>query len=167
MNKEIQKLLASKKEDHIFKAIDLFQKKGSIKELPLVLDTLNLFNNTPIENQIVEAVSNVKVKEAHGVIIDAILKSKKEKGNLRAYMQICWQSALNFAPNMALFIEIFVESDYITALESFTVIENILLDYTYKTDDKDVFIDTIKDNLKTMDSDKLILAKELVLILEA
>jgi len=167
MNKNIQKLLLSDKTEEINKGIELFGRKGSLKELPLILGVLDLFDNNPIESQIIETVSNIKVKEAHKIIIDAILKSKQSTGNLRAYMQICWQSALDFAPNIALFIEIFIEGDYRTALEAFTVIENILLDSTYKDKDKRLFLDTINNHLKTMDSDKLTLAKELILVLES
>jgi len=166
MNKEIQKLLSSDKIDDLNKGLSKFESKGSIKELTLVLELLNSKNAEHLENRIVEIVGNIKVKESNSTIIDAILKAKKEKGKLNSLLQICWQSSLDFTQNLELFTEIFIEGDYITALEAFTVIENIWSDYSFAETHQQLLLDNLKDNLAGMDEHKLILAKELIVILE-
>lgn len=166
MNKEIQKLLSSSKTEDISKGLELFERKGSTKELAIVLDILSSKNAEVFEKQITEAVSNIKAKEANTIIIDAILKARKNKGNIPALMQICWQSQLDFTKNLALFTDIFIDGDYIVALEALTVIENIWADYSYNKDHQQLLVDTIKDSFGKMDKNKLILAKELLLVLE-
>lgn len=167
MNKEIQTLLASKKHEEIEKGLGLFEKNGSIKELPLVCDLLNHENAELFEAKIIDTISNIKVSEANLVLIDAIQQNLTEHGNLRALMQICWQSQLDFTQHLALFTDIFLEADYLTALEAFTVIENIWIDHNYENEHKELLLDKIKDQLSKMDESKIILAKELILVLEA
>lgn len=167
VNKEIQRLITSKKQEDISKGLEMFEKKGSILELPYVLDLLNSDVADLFEKQIIELVGNIKVKASSSIIIDQVLKVKEEQGNLRALMQICWQSSLDFTQNLALFTEIFVESDYLTALEAFTIIENIWGDYAYEEHHQQLLIDTIKDELGSMDENKFMLAKELILVLES
>ena len=166
MNKEIQKLLNSKSSKQINKGIELFGEKGSIKELPLLLSLLNRTDAIDYEKSIVETVSNVKVKEANTVIVDAIFNAKKESVNLTSYMQICWQSTLNFSEHLTLFLEIFIENDYLTALEAFTVIENVWNDYSYDNEFRQLLLTKLDANIDKMDKDKQILAKELVLVIK-
>ena len=166
MNKEIQKLLNSKSSEQINKGIELFGEKGSIKELPLLLNLLNRTDAIDYEKSIVETVSNVKVKEANTVIVDAIFNAKKESVNLTSYMQICWQSTLNFSEHLTLFLEIFIENDYLTALEAFTVIENVWNDYSYDNEFRRLLLTKLDANIDKMDKDKQILAKELVLVIK-
>ena len=167
MNKEIQKLLSSNKEAEISKGIELFEKKGSLKELALVLDILETELSDQLENRIIDMIGYIKTKEANSIIIDAVLKAKKASGNLRALMQICWQSSLDFTQHLDLFTDIFISEDYLTALEAFTVIENVWADYSFNEEHQQLLLDKLKDSLGTMDENKLILAKELILILEA
>lgn len=167
MNKEIQTLLASKKNEEIEKGLGLFEKKGSLKELPLVCDLLNHENADIFEAKVIETISNIKVSEANLIIIDAIQKDLAENGNLRALLQICWQSQLDFTQHLALFTDIFLEGDYLTSLEAFTVIENIWIDHNYENDHKELLLDKVKEQLGKMEESKVILAKELILVLEA
>ncbi len=165
MNKAIQKLLSSNKIEDISNGLNKFETKGSIKELTLVLEILNSENTDTFENQIIEIISNIKDKEAATIIIDAILNIKSPSVKLYSYMQICWQSALDFSQYLDLFLKIFLENDYRTSLESFTVIENILEEYSYSDEHRKALLDTLNNKIKKMDDDKLILAKELILIL--
>lgn len=166
MNKEIQKLLSSNKAADVSKGIELFEKKGSVKELSLVLDILASEFADSYEGRIIDMVGYIKVKEANSIIIDAVLKAQKKSGNLRALMQICWQSSLDFTQQLELFTDIFIISDYLTALEAFTVIENIWADYSFNEEHQQLLLDKLKDSLGTMDENKLILAKELIMIIE-
>lgn len=166
MNKNIQTLLTSNKVDEVLKGIELFETTGSLKELPLLLSLLNSNNSETFENKIVELVSNTKEAKANEIIIEAIYNNK-EKGNVRALLQMAWQSSLNFTQNLALFTEIFIERDYITALEAFTLIENIWQDYNFEEEHKILLIDTLKAKINQFDEHKKILGIELIKILES
>ena len=167
MNKEIQKLLNSDKTSDIEKGLELISKKGTVKELSLVCNLLNQSGIDHLETRIIELISSIKDKNANSIIVDSIIEIKNHKGKLRAILQSCWQSQLDFTQHLMLFTEIFIENDYITALEAFTVIENIWIDHTYEEAHQQLLIDTIKDNLSKMDDSKVVLAKELILVLES
>ncbi len=166
MNKEIQKLLNSSKIEEIEKGLKLVRKKGKIQELPLVCNLLNNSQTESLEAQIIDLISNFKDKKGNEIIVQSISEIRKQKGNLRAILQACWQSQLDFRQHLALFTEIFIESDYNVSLEAFTIIENIWMDNEYENSHRELLIDSIKDNLGEMDEPKTILAKELILVLE-
>ena len=166
MMTELQKLLLSDKTEDILKGLELSKKKGSLKDVALICDLLNHREIEQFEKTIIEILSTIRIKEANTEIVDAIYKSKENKGNIRALMQVCWQSQLDFTQHLTLFTDIFIESDYLSSLEAFTVIENIWMDYTFNEELQSLLIDKLKDSLSDMDDDKLLLTKELIQILE-
>ncbi len=166
MNKEIQKLLNSSKIEDNEKGLKLVRKKGKIDELSLVCNLLNNSQLESLEPQIIDLISNFKDKKGNEIIVNSISKIREQNGNLRAILQACWQSQLDFRQHLALFADIFIDSDYITALEAFTVIENIWIDNEYESSHRELLIDSIKDKLGEMDESKVILAQELILVLE-
>ncbi|MBN2669550.1 MAG: hypothetical protein JXR60_10010 [Bacteroidales bacterium] len=143
-----------------------FQASGSIKELPKVLNLLHQFQNDEVEQKIIEIVSDIKVKTANAIILEAIGEAYHKGGNLRALVQIAWESRLDFTQNLALFTDIFIDKDYITALEAFTLIENIWMDYQFSDEHRNLLIGRLKSNLDQMDKDKSSLCIELIHILE-
>jgi hypothetical protein len=42
---------------------------------------------------------------------------------LPAFLAACWQSGLDFSDHLHLFAKLFIDGDYITSLEAFTVLE--------------------------------------------
>ena len=166
MNKELQVLLKSDKIEEIEKGLKLSNEKGTIDEIPLICNLLKHPEKELLENSITELLSSIKIKESNLKIIESIEIFKEQKANLRVLIQVCWQSQLDFTQYLDLFVDVFISEDYLTAIESFTVIENILTDYSYKEDFLMEQVDKVKDNLSEMDESKLILAKELILVLE-
>jgi hypothetical protein len=166
MNKEIQKLLGSKKVDEIRKGIDLFESTGTVKELPLLLALLNSKYTEELESRIIGIVSNAKDPNANEPIIEAIYDSK-DGGNVRALLQMAWQSSLDFSKHLALFTEVFIVDDYVTALEAFTLIENICQDYNFEGEHKKLLVDKLKEHIGQFDEYKQTLASELIKVIEA
>lgn len=167
MNKEIHKLLSSGKTEDILKGLKMVEKNGSIKELPLVCELLNHSDVNFFEAEVIDLISNIRIPEANQTIVEFIKKNKIEKKSLKSILQCCWQSQLNFSQNIKLFTEIFIEGDVFTALEAFTLIENIWLDYSFDSELQSHLLNSIKNEIETFDETKLALANELILILEA
>lgn len=167
MNKAISNLLSPGKTQNLEKGMDLMTQKGSIKELPLVLNLLNQDIENSLEQRIVELISNIKDKKASEIIIDFIIETQDSPSNLNAILQACWQSQLDFTQHLLLFTQIFIKSDYLTSFEAFTLIENIWQDYTYEEKHQVLLIDLLKDSCSGLDNDKLVLTKELIAVLEA
>jgi len=166
MNKELQALLKSDKIEEIEKGLKLSNDKGTVDEIPLICNLLNHPEKELLENSIIELLSSIKIKESNLKIIESIEIFKEKNNNLRALIQVCWQSQLDFTQYLDLFVDVFIYEDYLTALESLTVIENILSDYSYKEDYLLEQVDKLKDKLSEMDEQKILLAKELILVLE-
>ncbi len=166
MSKDIQKLLTSKTLDEINKGIDLFESSGTVKELPLVLALLNSKFSESLESKIVRIVSNAKDPKAGELIVEAIYESK-DGGNVCALLQMAWQSSLDFSKHLALFTEVFIVDDYLTALEAFTLIENICQDYSFEAQHKQQLVDKIKEHITSFDEHKKALASELIKVIEA
>jgi hypothetical protein len=59
-------------------------------------------------------------------IIAELLKNHEYGDYLNALVAACWQSGLDFSKHLRVFAGLFIQSDYKTALESFTVIEESL-----------------------------------------
>jgi hypothetical protein len=166
MNKNIQKLLTSTKEEDVQKGIALFETSGTVKELPLLLALLNDEKAELYEAKIIDIVSNAKDPKANEPIIEAIYASK-DGGNVRALLQMSWQSSLDFSKHLALFTEVFILEDYLTALEAFTLIENIWQDFSFEERHQTLLIDSLKDNIAGFDEHKKVLALELIKVLES
>jgi hypothetical protein len=75
----------------------------------------------------------------------------------------CWQSGLNYSEYSKDLAGIFLGSDYLTALECFTVIEESVHELTKKT--RDEIIGMIREYPATIGSEKEKLAHELISIL--
>jgi len=167
MNKDLQLLLQSENTDQISKGLELAKSKGTRDEIILICKLLEQTNLTSFRNQIIELLSAIKDKKANTELIEAVTLYKDNNSVVQAILQACWQSQLDFSQNLALFTDIFINSNYLTALEAFTLIENIWTDYSFNEEHQSLLIDKIKDEFSTMDETKLILAKELILILES
>ncbi len=88
-------------------------------------DLLNLLSQPPkelIEKELVVFLADIKVQG----VIPIIVKGLQDPGLKAAHVGILsaiWQSGLDYSKHLHLFIQLFLEGDYLVALESFTVIE--------------------------------------------
>ena len=162
MNKEIQKLLASNNKDQIAKGLKLITQKGTLKEIPLLLNLLLNTSDKELELELITLFSDIKIKEANKLIIEAFEKRQKTQ----ALLQICWQSRLDFSSYLMLFIDIFIQASFEEALEAFTLIEVLLTDYNYPEKIKKESILKLKESLSQKDEQNKILAMELIKIFE-
>ena len=163
MNKEIKKLLESDKREQIEQGLKLISQKGSIKEIPLLINLLINTTDKSLELRLIELFSNVKIANANQLIIEAFEKEKKTQ----ALLQICWQSRLNFSSYLNLFVDIFTIATLEEALEAFTLIEVLLTDYKYSEKLKKESILKLKESLSKKDEQNQMLTVELIKIFES
>jgi hypothetical protein len=79
-------------------------------------------------------------------------------------VSVCWQSGMDYSRELDLFIRLFVEGDYRTALECFTVIEEAVLDM--EDADLEKLRKQMLGGLEKVSEEKKPLASELVKLLE-
>jgi len=162
MNKEIKKLLESDKKEQIERGLKLINQKGTIKEIPLLLDLLINTSDKNLELQLVNLFSNIKITNANKLIIEAF----KNKRKTQALLQICWQSRLDFSSYLSFFVDIFILASFEESIEAFTLIEVLLTDYKYTEELKKESIQKLKASLSEKDEQSQVLTVELIKIFE-
>ena len=162
MNKEIKKLLESDKNEQIEQGLKLINQKGTIKEIPLLINLLINTSDKNLELKLIELFSNIKISDTNKLIIEAFEKEKKTQ----ALLQICWQSRLNFSPYLSFFVDIFTIANFEEALEAFTLIEVLLTDYKYTDELKKESVLKLKESLSKKDEQSQMLTIELIKIFE-
>jgi HEAT repeat protein len=101
------------------------RNSGSVGILPQLFKLINKDTDSQIRNEIVRMLSEIKTQEAVPVIAES-LKNHDYGDYMNTLVAACWQSGLDFSKHLSVFAGLFIQSDYKTALEAFTVIEESL-----------------------------------------
>jgi hypothetical protein len=126
IEKEWIKSLDSSDSSRILQTIYEIRISGSIKILPVLFSIINNNTDPQIRNEIIKFLSEIKTPEAIPVIAESL--NNIDFGDyLNALVAACWQSGLDFSNHLRVFAGLFIQADYKTALEAFTVIEESLI----------------------------------------
>lgn len=109
----------------IIRSIAEIRNSGAINMLPALFELIHKDTDQTVRNEILELISELKAPEAAVHVAESL--TKNDFGDyLSAVVAACWQSQLDFSKHLPVFVNLFVRSDYKTALEAFTVIEESL-----------------------------------------
>jgi hypothetical protein len=126
LNTEIVRRLRSDKLSLVIPVLNhLRQSIHFAAYLPEVINLLHETHNDEIRRELTQFLSDIKDPGGIPQIIDA-LRNDRYKPIWNIITSACWQSGLNYSENLDTFIKIFLEEDYMTALEAFSVIEQSL-----------------------------------------
>lgn len=163
LDSEIVKGLNSGNEQIILRSLGKLRSVGSIQYIPELLKLLGKVPGTDIEKELVRFLSDIKNPGA----IPFVIKGLKDK-NLRhvrtAIVSSCWQSTLDYRSALPLFVDIFFEDDYTTAIECFTVIEESAMEM--EAEEVRKIRDRVLSGIAGVSEEKRPLAHELVRTLE-
>jgi hypothetical protein len=109
----------------ILQTVYEIRNSGSVRILPSLMGLIKKDTDPQISFEIFKLLSELKTAEAAQVIAES-LRSMDFGEYLGTIVASCWQSGLDFSKHFRVFIGLFVQSDYKTALEAFTVIEESL-----------------------------------------
>ena len=127
---------------------------------------LSSFYNKTEDNLIRKTIegfmNDLKDQSVTQEIIKEIRKPLKQS-TISMLVSSCWQSGLNYSEYSKDIAEIFLRSDYLTALECFTVIEESVHELTRKK--RDEIISMIDEYPHSKEEEKARLARELIAIL--
>jgi hypothetical protein len=160
---EVAEKLASTNETIVLKKLHSLKSTGNAKILPLVLDLLTTSKSEIIISEVITMMGQLKDPKCTPVIVEYI-QGKKVGEYLSDLIASCWQSGLDFSQYLAAFAECFITGNYQVALESFTVIEEMLIN-----SDKKLIEDCrtyLLDQEKNIDPEKKLLFKELIKVIE-
>jgi hypothetical protein len=105
--------------------IEEIRTTGKVSYLPYLLDLLTTGCPESIKQDVLLLVGDLKLQECADTITGYI-KNNKAGTHLAQLIASCWQSSLDFSNFLEIFTDCFITENYQTALESFTVIEEML-----------------------------------------
>jgi hypothetical protein len=125
IEKEWNKALESLDPDQAIPAIYEIRNSGSVKMLPALFQMIRKETPLIIRSEILNLLAEIKSQDAVPVIA-ASLDNMDFGEDLPGFVAACWQSGLDFSNYLPIFAKLFIQSDYLTALEAFTVLEESL-----------------------------------------
>lgn len=162
--KELTSLLSGKNNLVISKAIEMLRDEAPFEGVIGVLtDCYNRSNDEGIRNSISEFLNDLKDQSVRQEIITEVCKDWKPE-TISMLVSSCWQSGMNYSSYSAEIVDVFLKSDYVTAVECMTVIEEGIAELSASK--KLELINTVREAYPRQSAEKSTLAHELILILE-
>jgi hypothetical protein len=161
--KETELKLKASSPSGVINTIRELHKTGNPSVMPLILDLLESTQDENVVKEILMLLGELKDNKTV-VPISAYISKRPSGKHLAKVIATCWQSGLDFSSEVFVFAECFIEGSYEVALESFTVIEEML----WRTPIDKIIIcrETLNARIKDISDDKKPLYKELVKILD-
>ncbi len=147
----------------VLKTLKKLRSAGNIGYVPEILKLLNQPPGELIRKELVQFLSDIK-KPAVIPFILAGLKDPELKGARASIISACWQSGLDYSHDLPLFVQLFLEGDYATSLEAFTLIEESVLDLG--REEINAVLTIVQKGMDKQDEAKKPLTMELVKILQ-
>jgi len=148
----------------IVQAIELLrQEKPFEGAIGLLTDFYNKTDDFSVRKSIAGFMNDLKDQSACKEVIEQIRK-KWKSDTTSMLVSSCWQSGLNYSEYSIDLVRIFLEGDYVTAIECLTVIEESAHDLSEPS--KDEIIKMLVESPVTQITEKQSLTLELISILE-
>ena len=154
-----------KKDDNILisGAIELLREEQPFNDaIGLLTSFYDQTDEYSIRKKIEGFMNDLKDQTATEEVINEIRK-KWKPATISMLVSSCWQSGLNYSDYALDLIKVFLEGDYVTAIECLSVIEEFSSDLTRQT--KDEIIRTLEENPIPTANEKSTLLLELKTIL--
>ena len=135
---------------------------GRVSILSYILDLLKSEQKKEIISEIFVLISDLKYQQGVPVVVECI-KELKGSENLSGLISACWQSQLDYSHHLETFADCFISGSYQDAVESFTVIEEMLW-----RSDKEIIESCHKylhDRKSKVEEEKQALLRELLTVL--
>jgi hypothetical protein len=106
----------------IISTVHEIRNSGSVNILPVLFSLIHKNTDPLVRNEILTLLSEINSQEAVPLIAASL--DKLDFGDyLPSFVAACWQSGLDFSKHLRVFAGLFIQADYMTSLEAFTVIE--------------------------------------------
>lgn len=119
-----------KKLDHVdsssvIHTLNEIKYSGIIETIPIIIDLLKKNRDQFVKKEIISLLGDIKDQKATTIIVKEI-SYKKNKKILAELISTCWMSRLDYSMHLKVFTDCFINENFVTALEAFTVIEESL-----------------------------------------
>jgi predicted DNA-binding protein len=131
--------------------------------IALLISHYDRSTSSPVRQLISEFMNDMKDQNLCGEVV-AEIKRDHKKDTLQMIASSCWQSGLDYSDYCMDFADLFLTSDYMTALECFTVIESSV--HELSRENKRLLIEKIKKGATAIIDEKSALSAELISVLK-
>ena len=157
---QLRKIDSDEFKDHL----EQVRNSSDIQIIPYLVE---LLAEEKIEEEkkkaILELVMDIKHPEAAKLLTQGV-KYLRGTAELQPYLAALWQNSLSFADDLELYVEFVLTTDYLTAYDAFTIIENSAGDASPKAIAS--AIGTLTKGLDTQDESKKPMVMELIKVLK-
>ena len=162
--KELEILLNKDSKTIITEAIDLLRNEQAFEGVVgLLTSVYDKSTDREIRKSIELFMNDIKDLAVRPEVISEIKKPWKPD-TISMLVASCWQSGLDYSENSQVFVNTFLNGDYVTAIECLTVISESAQNISRV--EKDIMINTIRDNPFMNSDEKSVLTHELLTVLE-
>ena len=158
----VEALEKSTDEKVISMLIDL-KEHGELFYLNCLLNMMIGERSEHLKKGLVEFVSDLKIQAAVPIIASFVSSHNSDK-DIASIVTASWQNHLDFSQHLDPFFQLLIHSDYHTAFEAFTVIENNI--YGLSAEKLTQAITIVKKGVSSTDRDKQLLLLEMVSVLD-
>jgi len=161
--KELAMVLGKKNSLQIVQAVKSLREEESFEgAIGLLAETFDASDDKSVFKAISDFFNDIKDLSARSEII-AEIRKPWNGDTISMLVSSCWQSGLDYSGFMEDLIKIFIEGDYVTSIETMTVIEVSVANISRES--RDDLIKKIQDFPKAWVNDKKSLTLELISIL--
>lgn len=122
---ETKETLNSKDEKMVLSKLRELKVSGNDKILPYILDLLETNHSEDIIQEVLNIIRDLRDQKCAPIIIEYI-NNNKVGDHIGDVLASCWQSRIDYHAHLNTFANCFIQGDYQTSLEAFTVIEEML-----------------------------------------
>ncbi len=146
-------------------AIKKLRKQGTVEDVPFIIQTLKNQDKEEIKKELHSLLCDIQLSGFQPYMIEAI-ENPANKGILSNLISVCWENKQDFSAYLDVFVRSFLNSEYKTSIEAFTMIEKVFTDYDYTNEKLLRTIKTIKLAYPDLTENKRELAMVLLDILD-
>jgi len=161
--KNLASVCYEKNNKHITEAIEILRDEEPFEgAIGLLVSLYDRTDDDDIKKTVENFMNDLKDQSAAPEVISQIRHGWKPQ-TTRMLVSSCWQSGLNYSSYSSDLAEVFMNGDYVTAIECLTVIEEFVQEVGRKK--KDEILKKIDKNFPSAGSEKHSLTLELISIL--
>ena len=130
-NRELLDKINSNDAAQIEEALNEIQEKGDLSVAGALLDLLMKNPEARTTRKIVSLLADIKDSHFRETLLSH-LASASQPAQKSLLLRIAWESSLNYAPHLEIFLKHLTDEDFSVALEASTAIENMLPNLTHE-----------------------------------
>jgi hypothetical protein len=159
ISKAVIKALQSGQPDAILNAIKTIRSHGLPEHLKPLLEVLKSSDHPEIFEAIVQLFDDLNDQGAvHHLVI--MIEAEDSQRMRRILVSSCWKSGLDYSAHLMPFFKIFVQDDFETAFEAYTLIDSNI--HNAKPEEFPVLAEYLKESWARIPEDRRMLASDLV-----